>query len=97
MAESQEAGGGGATQAAGELAARQRRLQSYLPSKVVDAFRDAGVTRDLYPWQARPAAAFGQMARRARLYDGKFLDKAITADQQSHTGLASRGTAPNCA
>ena len=54
MAKSQEAGSGGSTQATGELAARQRRLQSYLPSKVVDAFRDAGVTRDLYPWQARP-------------------------------------------
>ena len=57
MADSQEPGSGGSTQATDELAARQRRLQSYLPSKVVDAFRGAGVTRDLYQWQARPAAA----------------------------------------
>ena len=57
MADSQEPGSGGGTQAADEPAARRRRLQSYLPSKVVDAFRDAGVTRDLYQWQARPAAA----------------------------------------
>ena len=56
MAESQEAGSGGSAQAAGELAARQRRLQSYLPGKVVDAFRDAGVTRDLYQWQVRCTA-----------------------------------------
>ena len=28
-----------------------RKLYDYLPAKVVQAFTDAGFTRDLYPWQ----------------------------------------------
>ncbi len=28
-----------------------RKLHDYLPAKVVQAFSDAGFTRDLYPWQ----------------------------------------------
>lgn len=28
-----------------------RKLEDYLPAKVVEAFREAGMTRDLYQWQ----------------------------------------------
>jgi len=37
----------------GDTAAARRRLEAYLPAKVVAAFREAGIGRDLYQWQAR--------------------------------------------
>ena len=37
----------------GDAAAARRRLEAYLPAKVVAAFREAGIARDLYQWQAR--------------------------------------------
>ncbi len=30
-----------------------RKLADYLPARVVQGMRDAGFTRDLYPWQVR--------------------------------------------
>lgn len=43
----------GASSAEMATPAEQRQLAMYLPPKVVAAFREAGVTHDLYPWQAR--------------------------------------------
>ncbi len=43
----------GASSAEMATPAEQRQLATYLPPKVVAAFREAGVTHDLYPWQAR--------------------------------------------
>ncbi|KAK9836945.1 hypothetical protein WJX81_001769 [Elliptochloris bilobata] len=57
-----EACSGGTAEAAAELAARQRRLETYLPGQVIEAFRKTGVTRDLYQWQAEALNVAGVLA-----------------------------------
>ena len=45
------AAGASSGAAAGPGSDRRLQLATYLPAKVVAAFREAGLTSDLYPWQ----------------------------------------------